>query len=111
MYGTLAGLYFPTNLVTFVYRQELKQHHTQMLWVLMIVRAVSMTVVFIYVIPAMIRHFIFFATKKIQSMEGEMSGFGIFMIIWTIMMWLTKVLHGLATIILVSIERLDPDAS
>ena len=30
---------------------------------------------------------------------------------WTLIMWLSKVLHGLATIILVTIERLDPDAS
>jgi len=77
----------------------------------MITRAVSMSVIFIYVMPAMVRHFVFFATRKMESMEGELSGFGIFMIIWTFIMWVTKVLHGLAAIILVSVERLDPNVS
>jgi hypothetical protein len=111
MYGTLAGVYFPSNLVTFVYREDLKLNHVQILWVLMIIRAVAMSIVFVYVIPAMIRHSFFFAVKKIESRGGDMSAWGIFIISWTLMMWFTKVLHGLATIILVTVERLYPDRS
>jgi hypothetical protein len=51
MYGTLGLLYFPTNLAVFVYRQELKKDNVQLLWILMMIRAASMTIVFTYVIP------------------------------------------------------------
>jgi hypothetical protein len=50
--------------------------------------------------------------KKLETLEEDgISCWGIFIIVWTLIMWLSKVLHGLATIILVTIERLDPNAS
>ena len=54
----------------------------------------------------------FFTARKLETLEEErMSCWGIFIIVWALIMWLSKVLHGLATIILVTIERLDPNAS
>ena len=112
MYGALGLLYFPTNLAVFVYRKELKKDYVQLLWILMMIRAASMSVVFIYVIPQFIRHFLFFAARKLETLEEEgISCWGIFIIMWSLIMWLSKVMHGLATIILVTMERLDPNAS
>ena len=92
-------------------REDLKANQVQLLWVLMIIRAISMSTVFLYVIPAFVRHFAFFTLRKLEIMEGGIWAWGIFMIFWALMMWLSKVLHGLATIILVTIERLDPNHS
>ena len=77
----------------------------------MIIRAISMSIVFLYLMPVFLVHFIYFAKRKFEAISGQISLCGIFIILWTLVMWLSKVWHGLATIVLVTLERLDPDIS
>ena len=69
--GNLAVVYFPINLVIFVYRDDFKINHFDILKVVTIIRALSLAMFCCYLFPAFIKHFYFFVKKKAEHNMAE----------------------------------------
>ena len=115
MLGNLALIYFPCNLSIFIFKEDLQNNHYELLTVLVIIRAISLTIFEGYLFPAFVKHFFFFVKKKAELeyvRKGlNLSLFNIVMIIWSMLLWTIKLLYGLASISLVTFERLGDNVS
>jgi len=113
--GNLALIYFPSNLSIFIFKEDLQNNHYELLTVLVIIRAISLTIFEGYLFPAFVKHFFFFVKKKAESEYVRtglnLSLFNLVMIIWSMLLWTIKLLYGLASISLVTFERLGDNVS
>jgi hypothetical protein len=110
MQGNLVLVYFPTNLTIFLGRETLKHQYYEVLTWVVLIRAVSLFIFCMYLFSAFIDNFVFFVRKKAERNYSKMrryfDSFGFFMLYWTVFLWIIKLTYGLASIFLVSIERL-----
>lgn len=113
--GNLALIYMPINLTIFIFKDDLKNNYYDLLTVIVIIRAISLSIFELYLLPAFLKHFHFFVIKKAElqfTQTGHfLTFFNKFMIIWSVLLWTMKLLYGIASICLVTIERLGDNVS
>ena len=64
--GNLALIYCPINLAIFVFKGDFQNEYYEILTVVVIIRAISLTIFQGYLFPAFIKHFYFFVKKKAE---------------------------------------------
>lgn len=113
--GNLALIYMPINLTIFIFKDDFKNNHFDLLTVFVIVRAISLSIFELYLFPAFLKHFYFFVIKKAELQFTQTGHFltvlNKLLIIWSLLLWTMKFLYGIASICLVTFERLGDNVS
>jgi hypothetical protein len=113
MYFSLGVIYFPANLILFIYRDQLKKSEDRtMLLVVTYSRAATLSLVTFYMFPTFLVYLKFFIIRKYNAMldsGGRDSDFSLkqkVIIFWVFFNWLLKLYNAFASILFVTIEML-----